>query len=264
MSFKKFTRNIGEKIKLRRMQYIQDQGGIARRYIREKNNWDLHFGESKKFILKSAKTKNKGKVVVLGSGWLFDLPIEELANQFEKVVLIDIYHPKQILKKINKYSNVSVISADVTGGLIDYFYYTIKSGKKRKNKTLITAASSFSYTLPQDTDFVISLNIMCQLHIILVDYLKALNIYTASELKKLNLFIQQSHLKILPIKKSCLITDFEEEIYDDEDNLIGVNPLIKIDLPVGNFSNKWKWKFDSSMTYRDDAKTFFNTLALDF
>jgi hypothetical protein len=247
-----------------KMQYFSDQDGIMRRYIQEKNNWDEHIKKSKDFILKSAQEKGKGKVVVLGSGWLLDLPIDELSKQFNKVVLIDINHPKQILHKIKKYNNVSTITDDITGGLIDYIYHQLKISKKKRQKALLSAASSFSNTLPHDTDFVISLNIMCQLHIILIDYIKNNYKLSDSEIQNLVSQIQQSHINILPKGKSCLITDIEEEILSEENETIGINPLVKINLPKGNFSDLWQWKFDSCMTYKDDVKTFFNTKAIDF
>lgn len=248
-----------EHIKLREMQYAQDQNGIARRYRREKKYWDDHFSSSKNFILESAKTKNKGTVIVLGSGWLFDLPIDELANQFKEIILYDIIHPKQVIQKIRKYDNVIIEKMDITGGLIDYFY------TRTKDKSIISAEELSSYKLNiPNCDFVISLNIMCQLHIILIDYLKKFNIYTSKQLRIIEQEIQKSHMQILPKTKTCLITDYEEEIYDEDDALIGVNPLIEIDLPEGEFSKKWKWKFDTSMTYREDHKTYFNTLAIDF
>jgi hypothetical protein len=249
---------LSERIKLQKMGFISDQSGIMRRYIREKQNWDVHIDEVKSFILHSLKTKNKNKVVVLGSGWLLDLPLNELSESFNEVVLIDIYHPKQIQKKAQKYSNITFKSEDITGGLIDFFY------SHKKQKALISTIESFNYSIPENSDFVISLNILCQLHIILTDYLKKFNLYSDQELKMIEKQIQLSHLNMLPKEKSCLITDFEEEIYDEEDNLLGINPLLHVDLPFGNISKNWQWKFDSLMTYRPDAKTFFNTTAIDF
>lgn len=259
MKMNNILKQLKETVMLKQMQYIQDQKGIARRYQREKQNWDLHFKSSKEFILESSKTKNKGKLVVLGSGWLFDLPMNELSNQFKEIVLIDINHPKQVLHQIKKSPNVTTIKADITNGLIDYFY------KKAKQKSSIDLNdfSSFAFPVPE-ADFVISLNIMCQLHIILIDYLKKFNKYSNTDLNKIEEQIQQLHLNILPKGKSCLISDYEEEIYDENDNLIGVNPLIKVDLPSENFKRTWQWKFDSNMTYREDSKTFFNTMGLDF
>ncbi len=263
MNIKRLVDNLKNTYILQKMQYLSDQEGIMRRYIREKENWDLHLKKTKSFILKAAKTKQKGKMVVLGSGWLLDLPLDDLSKQFKEIILIDIVHPRQVLRKIEKYSNVTALKEDITGGLISYIYQTIKTDKKKKQKTLLTSANLFSFSLPENTDFVISLNVMCQLHIILIDYIKKFNIYSDSELQNLVTHIQQSHINMLPKGKSCLITDIEEEILE-EDKLIGMNPLIRVDLPTGNFFTNWQWKFDSLMTYRDDFKTFFNTTAIDF
>lgn len=264
MNFKSFRKNLTYTHMLRKMQYFSDQEGIMRRYIQEKNNWDLHLKKSKDFILKSAETKKKGKVVVLGSGWLLDLPIDKLSTEFKEVILVDIIHPKQILHKIKKYKNVTTVKADITGELINFIYHSLKTDRKKKQKTLINAANSFSFSLPENTDFVISLNIMCQLHIILIDYIKKHYKLTDSELQKLILQIQQSHIRILPKEKSCIITDIEEEILTESNQTIGIKPLVQINLPKGNFSSSWQWKFDSLMTYKDDVKTFFNTTAIDF
>jgi hypothetical protein len=76
--------------------------------------------------------------------------------------------------------------------------------------------------------------------------------------------IQQSHIRILPEGKSCIITDIEEEILTETNQTIGIKPLVLLNLPKGNFSSLWQWKFDSLMTYNDDVKTFFNTTAIDF
>jgi len=251
-----------EKIKLYRTGYLPDQQGIMNRYYNEQESWNAHLSKSKDFILKSAKDKNKGKVVVLGSGWLLDLPLDELSSQFEEVVLIDINHPKPVLHKIKKYSNVYAVNADITGGLIELFYSNRK--KLKKENSLILPINQYQFHLPNDADFVISLNILCQLHIILIDYLKKIIASDSIDYSLLEKQIQESHLNILPKNKTCIITDIEEEIISPEDVLIGVNPLLHIKLPEGNFSEQWQWKFDNRMTYRDDAKTYFNTKAIDF
>ena len=49
-----------------------------------------------------------------------------------------------------------------------------------------------------------------------------------------------------------------------KNNVIGVNLFIHVDLPEGNFSQQWQWKFDSKMNYRDSNKTYFNTKTIDF
>ncbi|MFC2151248.1 hypothetical protein ACFLSE_01860 [Bacteroidota bacterium] len=249
---------------LRRMHYYSDQQGIMQRYLREKENWDIHFYKSKKFILKSAESKNKGKVMVLGNGWLLDLPLADLSANFKEIILVDIIHPRQVLNKIKQFNNVVTINADISGGLIEYIYNTIRNDKNKKQKTLFKSAETFNFNLPNDIDFVISLNIMVQLHVILKDYIRQFNLLPEFELKTFEKEIQKTHLNMLPKGKSCLITDIEEEILSKDNQVIGVNPLIHLNLPEGNFTQQWQWKFDSKMTYREDAKTFFNTKAIDF
>jgi len=265
MFLKKPIQNLNNSLKLSKMKYLSDQKGIINRYIREKEGWDEHNVHCKNFILESAESKMKGKAVILGSGWLLDVPLEELSRQFKEVVLIDINHPPQVLKKIEQYENVRVKKADITGGLIDYVFNTIKTDKKDKTKTLLTAGELFSYSLPASVDFVVSLNVMTQLNILLTDYMKSSKLYADGELQQFAMQVQESHLNILPKEKSCLITEYEEELYDENDQLLGVNPLIFVDLPKSKLAEtKWKWKFDSSRTYKEDVKTWFNVVALDF
>jgi len=256
------TNKIKTKIKLRRMGYLKDQNGILKRYSVEKENWQTHIENSKKCILKSSENKDKGKVVVLGSGWILDLPIAELSKIFTEVVLIDIHHPKQILNRYRKFDNISFLEKDITGGYIDFLYENLK-----KNSTQIQLIPSFketNFNILENADFVISLNIMVQLHVLLIDYIKKVNPKSVLDQLVFQKTIQQHHIELLPQGKTCLISDFEEELLDKNDHVIGVNPLIHVDLPEGNFSRQWRWKFDTRMTYRDKAKTFFNTKAIDF
>jgi hypothetical protein len=254
-----FIADLQNEYQLIKMGFVKDQNGIIRRYMREKQHWDDHLIRSKNFILKSAERKEKGTCVVLGSGWLLDLPLNELANMFSEVLLIDLIHPQAVMHKIQKLSNVKCVHADITGGLVDLFYKSLP-----KNRLLPESLKTYHYELPVRRDFVISLNILCQLHILLLDYAMRFNVYSQNELAQMERIIQESHLEILPKNKTCLITDFEEEILDEKGKIIGINPLIHVDLPEGNFSQQWQWKFDSGMTYREEAKTFFNTKTIDF
>ncbi|MEE4196337.1 MAG: hypothetical protein V2I54_01725 [Bacteroidales bacterium] len=265
MFLQKPLRKLNHSLKLSKMKYVSDQKGIINRYLREKEGWDVHHKHSKEFILESAKSKKKGKVVILGSGWLLDVPLKELSEQFQVVLLIDIIHPAQALKKMEQYDNVSAIESDITGGLIDYTFKTIKNDKKDKTKTLLTASELFNFSLPSATDFVVSLNVMTQLNTLLTDYMQSSKLYSENELQQFARQVQEAHLNILPKEKTCLITEYEEELVNDQDELLGVNPLIFVDLPQSKLAKTtWKWKFDSSMTYRDKVKTWFNVTAIDF
>lgn len=122
----------------------------------------------------------------------------------QTVLLIDLIHPKTVIHTTKKLHNVKCIHADVTGGLVNLFYKSLP-----KNRLLPEALKTYHYELPVHTDFVISLNIQCQLHILLLDYIKRFKVYSKNELAQIERIIQESHLKILPKNRSCLITDIE-------------------------------------------------------
>ncbi|MDX9697808.1 MAG: hypothetical protein RBT49_18595, partial [Bacteroidales bacterium] len=84
---KEFLKKINSALVLQKMQYTSDQQGIIKRYLREKEGWDIHISKTKQAVLQSSNTKKKGKVLVLGSGWLLDCPINELSQNFDEVIL---------------------------------------------------------------------------------------------------------------------------------------------------------------------------------
>ena len=250
------------------MGYVSDQQGIINRYLREGNGWSLHLENTKRFIVEACEGRGVGSVVVLGSGWLLDVPYTELSAHFDKVFLVDIYHPRQIRKKVKKFSNITLVDFDITGGAVLQAYQAVKSYKRMKQKVHIGEflLNPDRFGLPADIvpDLVFSVNILNQLDILLTDYLRKFQIYTEDELLELKKIIQTKHVGSLPEGKSCLITDFEENIYDESDALIGTNPLIFAEFPKAQRVRNWKWDFDSQKTYYKNQKTYFNVLAQEF
>lgn len=52
-------------------------------------------------------------VVVLGSGPLFDIPLESLARNFSRVVLVDRVHPASIGPRLRRYGNIEISHRDL-------------------------------------------------------------------------------------------------------------------------------------------------------
>ena len=244
------------------MGYFRDQKGIMNRYLRESENWKKHLRYTREFIMESAENKNKYHAIVLGSGWLLDVPLEELSQQFKQVTLTDILHPPQIKKKAEKFPNVTLWETDLTGGMINNAYKQAKAFKKSKELPVFREKEKI--TLPQEPDFIISCNTLTQLGILIKEYLKKYPGIPEKSISELEETTQRNHLELLIPGKSCLITEYEEEIYNEEDQLIGTNPLLKVKLPAGKKQAQWKWHFDTRMYYREDAKTFMNVKAVDW
>lgn len=249
---------------LRKFRFKKDQQGIMNRYIRETDGWEKHLKNTKEFIMQSAKTKNKKSCIILGSGWLLDIPIDELSQLFDKVQLVDIVHPAQIAHKIKKLKNTEIIESDITG-FIEPVYHFMKKAKKSKLKLRQIKAflSDFWFNDIKNADFVVSANILNQLDIIICDYIKKFDIYSTQEINELRKIIQQNHLSALPKDKSCLITDYEEVNLDDSNQVIEIKTLVHIDFPKSKNTKKWRWNFDMSRTYHNDFNTVFKVVGME-
>jgi len=258
---------------LKAIGYISDQQGIYNRYEREEA-WNDHLNRTKQFILKVAENRKKGNVAVLGSGWLLDVPLAELAEMFEKVYLIDIVQPKQIKHKIRQFKNVEAVEADITGGAVARVFYLAVKHRIEKIPCglcdLIPTAVQYLETskkiildFKQNFDFCVSVNLLNQLDTLLIDYLEKFNLFSDYELLSFREKIQEWHLNLLPKGKSCLITDCEELIYNKNDELEERKSLIYASLPESKNIDHWTWQFDSQMTYRKDKKIAFEVVAME-
>ncbi len=52
---------------------------------------------------------------MLGSGLLLEVPIKALAEKFERVYLVDIFHMPQVRREARKHFNVKLLTGDITG-----------------------------------------------------------------------------------------------------------------------------------------------------
>lgn len=248
---------------LRKMNYFSDQKGIIRRYINEEGAWEDHLTNTKNYITDCLKDKKFKSIAILGSGWLLDVPLEFLINNFKKIVLFDINHPRQIKHKVRKFENIELRSADISGGAIMSVYNLVRFYKKERNKTDIKEIECPGFKPDEQTDYLISLNILNQLDILLADYLKKYSIYNENELNYLRSRIQKSHINSLIPGRSCLITDYEEKIYNADMILDSRKKLIFTELPEGKNKKSWEWNFDSSGSYYHDKKVIFNVMAME-
>lgn len=243
------------------MGFVTDQQGIMNRYLRETVGWNEHAEKTKRFILNRIKKHDFRSISFLGSGWLLDIPLDELTRLGKKIILYDINHPRQIKHKIGKYENTELREADLTGGLVEAYYDICKNKNKEDiGSELINVTRNIE--IPQiEGDIVVSLNIMDQLDGLLVEYLKSKINQPEAYWKKLRELIQKNHLRLLKKHHSLLITDTNEIVEDREGAVL--NPLLFVSLPKGACRESWKWQFDASGTYYKNKKTVFNVVALE-
>jgi hypothetical protein len=239
---------------LRRMKYTSDQRGIMNRYLAEGDNWEEHLSRTQEFIISSLKNPGTGSVTILGSGWLLDLPFEYLCENCRSVYLVDIVHPPQIVNKTKGLANVQLVEADITGGAITGAFRLVQEYRKTgRGSILDITCQATQGNAP--ADYLVSLNILNQLDILLVDYICRFMEVPEDEKTAFRKRIQQQHLELLEPGRACLVSDISERILDGTAKVISTKPLIWTELPESNTRQEWTWAFDTRGEYNRGNNT---------
>ncbi len=245
------------------MDYLSDQEGIMQRYINEEGRWNFHLSQTKQYIKDVIKKKEPETVAILGSGWLLDIPADFLGKHCKKVYFYDIFHPSQVRHKLRAFENFVFIECDITGGYIEEMYKTVNLSRKNKNKVPVENLKKCRFQPEQEADYTFSVNILNQLDILIIDYLKNFRVYSDQELDKIRAVIQNSHIFSLTPGKAAIITDYLEMIYDDIKEQPIERQLLYTELPEGKNRKYWDWDFDMNMTYNEGKITKFRVVGLE-
>jgi len=220
----------------RNFGYLKQAIALEARYRRCRNAWSLHLDKSQELIRAAIEQCSKHhEVVVLGSGLLLDIPIDDLSARFDHVVLVDMVHLRGVRRRIKDFDNIELVEMDVTGvarplsDLID------------PNSQRPWPEPKFDIRLFENTDLVVSANILSQLPLLPGDHLKCLGCADDEAIHSYKRAIIDHHLKLFDQLTCtvCFIADVERrtiskiESRDNEDLLLGAEPLIE--------ASSWMW-----------------------
>lgn len=191
---------------LREMGYLREMVGIRRRWARYPGAWQPHCEQSSALILAAAdRCPHRRRAVVLGSGWLHDVPLAELSRRFDEVVLVDLFHPLACRLHARRYRNVHMLAADVTGAVEGVWQAVETPGcpLPRPEHTLFRDDA--------DLDLTISLNLLSQLPCMPERYLRACGRFPETQIGDFSRALIRAHLDYLPTLPGvvALIADHE-------------------------------------------------------
>jgi hypothetical protein len=224
------------------MGYYDYQLGLIYRHLNQGNGWKNHEKRCREFILKGVEIYHPEKVTVLGSGWLLDLPLAELAESTKHICLIDIVHPPAVREQVKEFKNIELSEQDISGGLIDNVW---RAAGKRTSLSKLKSLEEIE--IPEfrldHPGMVISLNILTQLESMPLRMLAKKAKAGEAEILNFRKKIQESHLRFLENHKSLLLTDTVEIFTDSTGNVTEVKTAL-ITLPEGTMKETWRWDFD--------------------
>jgi hypothetical protein len=248
---------------IRRMGFVRDQQGIMNRYLRESDHWKAHLEKTRAFINHSFAGKSYESLAVLGSGWLLDVPLDQLALKFSRILLVDICHPAQIRKKIEKWSHVELVEADLTGGAIEQVWRFTQNKGPLQLDALLEELQLHPPELPFKPDALVSVNLLNQLDIILCEFLEKQRFHQPVPMDRFRSRIQAFHLDWLVQTPGCLVSD-TVEIGTGPDGKTTSRSLIYADLPEGFRKERWSWEFDTTGTYRPEMRIEMEVRAVEW
>jgi len=232
------------------MGYLYQSIALRGRYKRRKNSWQPHLDSTKAYISEVIRScRKRGKVIVLGSGLLLDLPVAELSAAFDEVVLVDIVHLNEVRKQTGNYPNVRLIQADITGIAAELFKKIIRGIAE------LPQGCPNIPSIDEKTDLVISLNIISQLAAIPAEYLST-NMITRDEpaIDQWCDKIRHVHYEALMglSRPVCLIADYEFIRRDKAGIIIGQGSTVgTLSLPAPD--RTWTWHIEPYGEGRPDS-----------
>ncbi len=184
-------------------RFIRYSVNLWSRAGRCSGQWAEHEERSKNAVRNAmVGLRQKRTAVVLGSGLLRDVPIKELAESFDTVVLVDLVHlaSTRLWLRFKRYGNVRLIERDLSG------YGELAAGKQPE-------PLAFLRSVPY-LDFVVSANLLSQIgrgakRRYDVEQADVMPADTVAQL----IGAHRSALEAAPCK-TCLITDVSYAVID--------------------------------------------------
>jgi hypothetical protein len=223
---------------LRGMGYLRELMAIRGRAWRCWNAWKPHLEKSKSIVRTAMEQcPKRRKAVILGSGMLYDVPIDELSAAFREVLLVDIVHPlKNWLSRL-RHKNLRRVTADVTGTAEEVFRVAKASGV-----TLPRTEPNLFLDDPE-VDLVVSLNLLSQLPVIPTTYLERVGTHSPEAIQAFARHLLASHLAYLQ-RFTCsvaLMTDVEKLTLNSAGTVICRSSLLRgVELP--GEGDTWIWQ----------------------
>lgn len=228
----------------RKLGYARDFVRYKARWKRNASEWQPHLEKSRAFIREAVQQSDShGLAVVFGSGMCLDVPLEELSKSFRKVLLVDLVHPKEVIRQAASLKNVELCLADLTGVL------PVVAASMRDKAVLSLEAmgqvspQALNAELPQpgSADLVISANTLAQLPLIPMERLWRTGLYSDRELEAFAGNLIAGHIAWLrSFDCPCrLVTDLNW-ISLGEQEAQTTAPLYDADL--GAPQERWEWR----------------------
>jgi hypothetical protein len=213
--------------------YVYQNVSLKFRSRRCAKAWQGHVEQSRQLIRDHLKKAQSKTVMIIGSGLLLEIPIEELLMETEKIYLVDLVHSAEIRKLAAKNPKIKLLERDISGLL----------GILKKDTGLFQLKNIPWEHLPEwdlpVVDWVISANLMSQIPLMISEKLPM----SSEAYVKFANSVRDQHIERLfkQAPKVLIFADFETRYIDQEGQRIKTESY-EVDLKSLKFDREWLWE----------------------
>jgi len=223
---------------VRALGHLSGLISLGSRHRRCRRAWVPHLDKSRALFLDAARAcQRRRTLLVAGSGLLLDVPLEELAGLFERVILCDVLHLPGVRRRARRLPGVELDCRDLTD-LGPRLLAELRAGRSPD----LSVPAPEHFLDRQDLDLVVSANLLSQLPLPLLGFLARNHPDLEPEaLERLAREIVEAHLAWLGRFhcRVCLVTDMERLKVRGGTILESEDPLFGAALPAPE--RAWDW-----------------------
>ena len=227
---------------VRTMGYVRELRALRARRHRCRNAWQPHLERTRALVrAAAARCERRRRALIVGSGLLFDVPLEDLSRQFDQVVLVDIVHLWSVHLQASRFPNVELLPLDVTG-VVERCHALAGEASARAGLPVSLPQRRADCLLGEPFDLVASINVLSQLPVVPNGYLfRRVRSLTDAQRHEFSRALVSNHLDWMCSfpGTACLITDLERLHVDDCGRGSREGSLWGVELPDGGCG--WEW-----------------------
>lgn len=218
--------------------YVYQNIALKFRARRCAKAWQGHISECHRLVreqldLLSQEKNPPRSVMIIGSGLLLEIPIQDLLAKVEKIYLVDLVHARTIRKLARRYPQIELIERDISSLL-----GILKMGTAPFQLKNIPWTQLPPWDLPA-VEWVISANLLSQIPLMISEKLPM----SSETYEKFARRVRDQHIERLlkQAPRVLLFADFETRYIDRGGNRIKTESY-NVDLGALKPGREWLWE----------------------
>ncbi|MBC7372270.1 MAG: hypothetical protein H7326_11930 [Bdellovibrionaceae bacterium] len=195
--------------------------------------WQSHLEQSHKLIREQFQKIKPKSIMIIGSGLLIEIPIQDLIKSGVKIYLVDIVHAKEVRRLAKLYPQIELIEKDISSLL-----EILKKGMAPFQLKTIPWGTLTPWDLPK-SDWVISANLLSQIPLMISESLPmSTEVYDEFARKVRDQHIERS---LQLSDKVLLFADFETRYIGHDGKRIKTEAY-EVNLRDLKYIRDWTWE----------------------